>query len=128
MEATFCIETLEDALALHGKPEIFNTDQGSQFTGAAFTGALLKNVIAISMDGKGAGRDNVFVERLWSNTRRCICEPTTASARPVIRLAVTSTSIMAGAHIRALTARRPIKPTSTRCHSAWQPNPGRRST
>jgi len=58
---------LEDALARHGKPEIFNTDQGSQFTGAAFTGALLKNVIAISMDGKGAWRDNVFVERLWSN-------------------------------------------------------------
>src|SRR5438552_7663938 len=65
MEAAFCIETLEDALARHGKPEIFNTDQGSQFTGAAFTGVLIKNGIAISMDRKGAWRDNVFVERLW---------------------------------------------------------------
>src|SRR6201747_2589760 len=65
MEAAFCVETLEDALARHAKPEIFNTDQGSQFTGAAFTGVLASNAIAISMDGRGAWRDNVFVERLW---------------------------------------------------------------
>jgi putative transposase len=69
MEAAFCVETLEDALARHGKPDIFNTDQGSQFTGATFTGALLKNGIAISMDGKGAWRDNVFVERLWRSVK-----------------------------------------------------------
>jgi putative transposase len=69
MEAAFCVETLEDALARHGKPEIFNTDQGSQFTGAAFTGVLIKNRIAISMDGKGAWRDNVFVERLWRSVK-----------------------------------------------------------
>src|SRR5271165_1059061 len=69
MEAAFCVETLEDALARHGRPEIFNTDQGSQFTGAAFTGALIKNAIAISMDGKGAWRDNVFVERLWRSVK-----------------------------------------------------------
>src|SRR5437667_407600 len=69
MEASFCIETLEDALATHGKPDIFNTDQGSQFTGAAFTGVLIKNAIAISMDGKGAWRDNVFVERLWRSVK-----------------------------------------------------------
>ena len=69
MEATFCVETLEDALARHGKPEIFNTDQGSQFTSAAFTGVLAKNKIAISMDGKGAWRDNVFVERLWRSVK-----------------------------------------------------------
>jgi len=69
MEAAFCVETLEDALALHGKPDIFNTDQGSQFTGAAFTGALTDNCIAISMDGKGAWRDNVFVERLWRSVK-----------------------------------------------------------
>jgi putative transposase len=69
MEAAFCVETLEDALARHGKPEIFNTDQGSQFTGAAFTGVLIKNKIAISMDGKGAWRDNVFVERLWRTVK-----------------------------------------------------------
>ena len=69
MEAAFCVETLEDALARHGRPEIFNTDQSSQFTGAAFTGALASNGIAISMDGKGAWRDNVFVERLWRSVK-----------------------------------------------------------
>ena len=65
MEAAFCVEALVEALARYGKPDIFNTDQGSQFTGAAFTGVLMKNDIRISMDGKGAWRDNVFVERLW---------------------------------------------------------------
>jgi putative transposase len=69
MDAAFCVETLEEALMRHGKPDIFNTDQGSQFTGAAFTGALAENGIAISMDGKGAWRDNVFVERLWRSVK-----------------------------------------------------------
>src|SRR5216110_2780601 len=69
MEAAFCVETLEDALARHGRPDIFNTDQGSQFTGAAFTGVLACNGIAISMDGKGCWRDNVFVERLWRSVK-----------------------------------------------------------
>jgi putative transposase len=69
LEASFCVEALEEALATHGKPEIFNTDQGSQFTGAAFTGVLARNDIAISMDGKGAWRDNVFVERLWRSIK-----------------------------------------------------------
>jgi putative transposase len=69
MEGAFCVETLEDALARHGKPDIFNTDQGSQFTGSAFTGVLTNNGIAISMDGKGAWRDNVFVERLWRSVK-----------------------------------------------------------
>jgi putative transposase len=69
MEASFCVETLQDALAKHGKPEIFNTDQGSQFTGTAFTGVLANKDIAISMDGKGAWRDNVFVERLWRSVK-----------------------------------------------------------
>jgi putative transposase len=69
MEAEFCVEVLEDALAKHGKPGIFNTDQGSQFSGTAFTGVLIKNGIAISMDGKGAWRDNVFVERFWRSVK-----------------------------------------------------------
>jgi putative transposase len=69
MEAAFCVETLEDAVARHGKPEIVNTDQGSQFTGSAFTSVLANNGIAISMDGKGAWRDNVFVERLWRSVK-----------------------------------------------------------
>ena len=69
MEAGFCIEALEEAIARHGRPEIFNTDQGAQFTGHDFTGVLNKAGIAISMDGKGAWRDNVFVERLWRSIK-----------------------------------------------------------
>ncbi len=69
MEASFCVETLEEALAWHGKPEIFNTDQGSQFTCEAFTDVLHKHAVKISMDGKGAWRDNVFVERLWRTVK-----------------------------------------------------------
>ena len=69
MEAAFCVEALEEALARHGRPEIFNTDQGSQFTSEVFTGVLTTHKIAISMDGKGAWRDNVFVERLWRSVK-----------------------------------------------------------
>jgi len=69
MEVAFCVAAVEDALARHGKPDIFNTDQGSQFTGQAFTGLLADNGIAISMDGKEAWRDNVFVERLWRSVK-----------------------------------------------------------
>ena len=69
MEAEFCVETLEAALAEYTKPGIFNTDQGSQFSGTAFTGVLIKNEIAISMDGKGAWRDNVLVERFWRSIK-----------------------------------------------------------
>src|SRR6185437_1375438 len=69
MEADFCVEAVEEALTRYGKPDIFNTDQGSQFTGDAFTGLLLRNGIAISMDGRGAWRDNVFVERLWRSVK-----------------------------------------------------------
>lgn len=65
LEADFCIEAVEEALARHGKPEIFNTDQGSQFTSTEFIKVLTAREIKISMDGKGAWRDNVFVERLW---------------------------------------------------------------
>jgi len=69
MEADFCVEALEEALAKHGKPDIFNTDQGSQFTSDAFTGVLINDGIAISMDGKGSWRDNVVVERLWKSVK-----------------------------------------------------------
>ena len=69
MEVEFCLAAVEEALTRHGRPEIFNTDQGSQFTSAEFTGLLLKNAIAISMDGKGSWRDNVFVERLWRSVK-----------------------------------------------------------
>jgi putative transposase len=69
MEVDFCIEAVEEALATYGRPEIFNPDQGSQFTSAAFTGLLLENKIAISMDGRGSWRDTVFVERLWRSVK-----------------------------------------------------------
>lgn len=69
LAAEFCIEALEEALARHGKPAIFNSDQGSQFTSTAFTAVLLRQKIAISMDGKGCWRDNVFVERLWRSVK-----------------------------------------------------------
>ena len=65
----FCIEALEEALARFGKPDIFNTDQGSQFTSIAFTSVLHREKVAISMDGRGAWRDNVFVERLWRSIK-----------------------------------------------------------
>ena len=69
MDTAFCIEAVEDAMACFGKPEIFNTDQGSQFTSREFTGLLIAADIRISMDGKGAWRDNVFVERLWKSVK-----------------------------------------------------------
>ena len=65
----FCLDAVEEALTRYGRPEIFNTDQGSQFTSASFTGLLLGNAIAVSMDGRGAWRDNVFVERLWRSVK-----------------------------------------------------------
>ena len=69
LETEFCIEALQEALERHGKPEIFNTDQGSQFTSSDFTKVLQGREISISMDGKGAWRDNVFVERLWRSVK-----------------------------------------------------------
>ncbi len=69
MQADFCVEALEEAITRWGKPDIMNTDQGSQFTGAEFIDTLNKHGIAISMDGKGCWRDNVFVERLWRSVK-----------------------------------------------------------
>ncbi len=69
MEAAFCVDCLEDALRIHGKPEIFNSNQGSQFTSVAFTGVLEREGIVISMDGRGRVFDNIFVERLWRNVK-----------------------------------------------------------
>ncbi|MFA5161528.1 MAG: integrase core domain-containing protein [Elusimicrobiales bacterium] len=65
MECGFCIDALEEALGRYGAPEIFNSDQGAQFTSAEFIGALTRRGISISMDGRGRALDNVFVERLW---------------------------------------------------------------
>ena len=73
MDAEFCIEALEEALARFGRPEIFNTDQGSQFTSPRFTGVLRDACVGISMDGRGCWMDNVFIERLWRSLKyECI--------------------------------------------------------
>lgn len=69
METTFCVDALQEAMRLHGKPEIFNSDQGSQFTSDSFTGELKAKGIAISMDGRGRALDNIFVERLWRSVK-----------------------------------------------------------
>ncbi|MBK6304755.1 MAG: IS3 family transposase [Gemmatimonadetes bacterium] len=69
LDSAFCIAAVEEALARHGRPAIFNTDQGAQFTSAAFTGLLHDHGIQISMDGKGCWRDNIFVERLWRSLK-----------------------------------------------------------
>lgn len=69
MDDSFCVRALESAIRRYGKPEIFNTDQGAQFTGHSFTGVLKENGIAISMDGKGRAMDNIFIERLWRSVK-----------------------------------------------------------
>jgi len=69
MEVEFCLEVLEEALARFGRPEIFNTDQGSQFTSPRFTGVLQRAEVRISMDGRGRWMDNVFIERLWRSLK-----------------------------------------------------------
>jgi putative transposase len=69
LEAEFCVDCLEEALQTHGRPEIFNSDQGVQFTSEAFTGVLLREGVAISMDGRGRALDNIFVERLWRSVK-----------------------------------------------------------
>jgi putative transposase len=69
MDAGFCVDCLEEAIKDYGIPEVFNTDQGPQFTSDSFTGVLLDNGIAISMDGRGRALDNIFVERLWRTVK-----------------------------------------------------------
>ena len=69
LDREFCVEALEEALARYGAPEIFNTDQGAQFTSEAFTDVLKAHGVAISMDGKGRWIDNVFIERLWRSVK-----------------------------------------------------------
>ena len=130
MEAAFCVETLEDALARHGKPEIFNTDQARSSPArpsparspatASRSAWMAKEHGGTTCSSSGCGAA--------SNTRRYICGPTKALAKRGTRSAVTSTSIIAAVHIRALRATHRIKPTSTRRRSAWRLNLGRCST
>ena len=116
MEADFCVEALEEALAKYGKPEIFNTDQGSQFTSADFTGVLIVNAgspSAWTARARGATTSSSSASGNRSSTRRSICEPMTASAKRAPRLAGIWTFTMAAVRIRALTGARRTRPIST---------------
>ena len=121
MEVGFCLDAVEEALAKHGKPAIFNSDQGSQFTSVDFTGLLLGEGVAISMDGRGAWRDNVFVERLWRSVKYeevYLCAYT-AWPKPAPRWAAIWLSTMPSSRTRALTLAHRTTPTSTKCR-CWR--------
>ena len=124
MDSSFCIEALEEAIENYGRPEIFNTDQGSQFTSVAFTGRLQEESIEISMDGKGRWADNVFVERCGarSNTSMSICTPTSQSPRREPRSAATSRSITPNVRIPAWGQKRQTGYTSTVRQRHWRHN------
>ena len=116
LDVAFCIEALEEALGRYGKPAIFNSDQGSQFTSTAFTAVLLREKIAISMDGKGCWRDNVFVERLWRSVKYeevYLYMPTPRSPRPAPASAATWRSTMPSGRTPHLAVARPTSYTST---------------
>ncbi len=114
LDAAFCIEALEEALARHGKPAIFNSDQGSQFTSSAFTAVLHREQIAISMDGKGRWRDNVFVERLWRSVKyeEVYLNAYASVPKPVQASAATSVSTMPPGRIPRLGDERQTRYTS----------------
>jgi putative transposase len=122
LEAGSDIEAVEEALARHGKPEIFNTDQGGQFTGAEFIKVLAVRESKISMDGKGAGRDNVFVERLWRTLKyEEVYLPAYAGvleARASIRRYLGFYYGRRPTH--PLTGKQPIRPTSTCRRPKWR--------
>ena len=126
MDTAPCVEAVEEPPARYGKPEIFNSDQGSQFTSHDFTKVLLERKIRISMDGKGAWRDNVFVERLWRTVKY---EEVYLKAYDSVKKARASIGnylefSTGGAHIRALTAKRRMRPIAT--HKFWQRSRDRR--
>jgi putative transposase len=111
--AEFCVEALEEALSRYGRPEIFNTDQGSQFTSDDFTGTLERHEVTISMDGKGRYMDNIFVERLWRSLKyeEATSTPMPASPRPRPASAPGSASITRSANTRACAIARRARPT-----------------
>ncbi len=119
MEADFCIEAVEDALARYGKPEIFNTDQGSQFTSIDFTAVLKKKARSPSRwmaRARGATTSSSSGSGGRSNTKRSISTPTRPYPRLALASAAISPSTIADVHIHPLTGRRRIRPTSTRWH------------
>ena len=124
LETEFCLDAVQEALARHGKPEIFNTDQGSRFTGAASTGMLQDRAIRISTDGRGAWRDNVFVERLWRSVRHeevyLRAYDSVSDARASLGRAGTWPSTMDGGRTRAWARGPRSRPTSATCRSRWR--------
>jgi hypothetical protein len=120
MDAAFCVETLEDALARHGKPDIFNTDQGSQFTGAAFTGVLTEDGIAISMDGKGACPSlSAFVARsVTRGSRLAAAMPSHAALRAGKKRIAGVTHPRAPPRSGRQDQARPKRPLPARTHAA----------
>ena len=127
LDSDFCVEAVEDALAHYGRPEIFNTDQGAQFTSAAFTSVLKGAGVAISMDGKGRWVDNVFVERLWRSVKYeevyLHAYESVAAARAGL-WAATSGSTMPSAAIRASGAGHPTRCMLTAAHGPRQREAG----
>lgn len=125
LTADFCVEALEIALAQYGRPEIFNTDQGCQFTGVEFTRVLKQHEIRISMDGKGRWRDNVFIERLWKSVKY---EEVYLHAYDTVSVARAGLSRYFTFSTRAgptgrLTGVRPMPCTSNRCRPRRQRKP-----
>ena len=123
MEADFCIEALEEAMARFGKPFIFNTDQGSQFTSPRFTEVLTATEVKISMDGRGRWMDNVFIERLRRSLKyECVC--TSTPSRPDRKPAPGSESgwtiTTAQGHTRPWAEKRRSRPTWPATASAWR--------
>jgi putative transposase len=117
-EAAFCVETLEDALARHGSPDNFNIDHGSRFTGRRSHFCL--PATSSAWTAKALGATTCFVERSVKREEVSLrAYESVSEARKSIGRYL---DIIAAAHIRALTAAYPIKPTSTRCRSSWQPN------
>ncbi len=110
LDASFCSEALKEAIARYGCPDIFNTDQGSQFTSDEFTDVLKDHKIRISMDGRGRWFDNVFVERLWRSVKY---EEVYLKAYESLSEA-TSSSTTQGGGTRALTTGHPMRSTGTR--------------
>jgi putative transposase len=128
MDVEFCVDAVREAITRWGTPAIFNTDQGSQFTSDAFTAELKRHAIRISMDGKGAWRDNVFVERLWrapSSTKKSISKPMTACVPHAVQLPNTWSSTIQSGPIRPTTNRRRMRRTLQHCrlHKCRRHNP-----
>lgn len=129
MYVQFCVDAVQEAIARWGTPAIFNTDQGSQFTSEAFIGLLQRHGIRISMDGKGAWRDNVFVERLWRSIKYeeiFISKPMTACMPHAVQLPNIYSSRMHNTRIRPMTKPPLMKRTLQyyRLHQCRRHNPG----